>query len=303
MGEIVISKKRNSSIELLRIASIFGIIVMHSFGPYLKSTTGGNYFFGLLENSIFNMGCTCFMLISGYFGANCGLEGLTDYIKKIIRFELMMLLYGGVNYLIKGFLIESWSIVELFKTIFPVSTNLRWFMTAYIIIFACSSFIDRIISILSKKDFCYLIIILIVFFYIMPTFVYFEILGDSGKGVVNMLIVYLIGRYISLYSTEEKNKLVLLGMLSIGLEIVLNLAVSLTIKKGELSTPFARDNSIFILIGAICVVLCFKRYKWYSVVINRISKCVFGIFLFEVSVRTSINSLFDTACICSLMTN
>lgn len=59
---------RNSSIELLRLLAIFGIVVMHINGPLLDSAFGLNSIWVQLENSIFNCGVSVFVLISGYFG-------------------------------------------------------------------------------------------------------------------------------------------------------------------------------------------------------------------------------------------
>lgn len=65
------SNSRNSSIELLRLLAIFGIVVMHVNGSVLNGGNGGlclNSVWLQLENSIFNCGVTIFILISGYYG-------------------------------------------------------------------------------------------------------------------------------------------------------------------------------------------------------------------------------------------
>ena len=78
---------RNSSIELLRLLAIFGIVVMHINGPLLGSAFGLNSIWIQLENSIFNCGVSVFVLISGYFGIR-----RTSF--KILLLELSALLYS-----------------------------------------------------------------------------------------------------------------------------------------------------------------------------------------------------------------
>lgn len=84
--------ERHNGIELLRIISIIGIICMHTFGAIYTVAEGHALIFGVFINSLFNIGVTCFALISGYFGIR------RDF-KKIINLELMVLFYsigGGI---------------------------------------------------------------------------------------------------------------------------------------------------------------------------------------------------------------
>lgn len=75
---------RLSNFELLRLICIFGIISMHTLGYVNNEVCGMNLFIGVLINTVFNMGVTIFMLISGYFGIknllkNFSLFGLQHY--------------------------------------------------------------------------------------------------------------------------------------------------------------------------------------------------------------------------------
>ena len=75
------SKDRSSNFELLRLLCIFGILMMHTFGGIDTSVSFFNTEIHVLVNSIFNMGVTCFILLSGYFGIRF------DF-KKLIRLDL-----------------------------------------------------------------------------------------------------------------------------------------------------------------------------------------------------------------------
>lgn len=78
---------RKSNFELLRLFGVFSILYMHAFGSFIDRLTGGNEIYMLLENSIFNTGVACLMLISGYFGIK------RDY-KKLVRMDMEFLFYS-----------------------------------------------------------------------------------------------------------------------------------------------------------------------------------------------------------------
>ena len=80
------SKDRSSNFELLRLLCIFGILMMHTFGGIDTSVSFFNTEIHVLVNSIFNMGVTCFILLSGYFGIRF------DF-KKLIRLDLMIIFF------------------------------------------------------------------------------------------------------------------------------------------------------------------------------------------------------------------
>lgn len=89
---------------------------------------------------------------------------------------------------------------ELFKSIFPTITGKYWFFTTYMLLAIFSPYINKIPQILPQKQFKNLLLLLIAVFYFFPTFFYFGINKDNGKGPVCMFIVYLIGRYIALHA-------------------------------------------------------------------------------------------------------
>ena len=87
---------RNSSIEMLRLFAIFGIVIMHVNGPLLSDAFGINSIWIQIENSIFNCGVSVFVLISGYFG-------IRRSSFKILLLELSALFYSLVASLLTLF--------------------------------------------------------------------------------------------------------------------------------------------------------------------------------------------------------
>lgn len=238
MSELGANKTRNSSIELLRIICIFGIISMHTFRDFASSCTGINLIYGTFINSVFNMGVTIFMLITGYFGAK-------PSAKKIISLEMMIWFYSFAGLMISSICYSGFSIIEFFKACLPISTKKYWYMSVYMVIICLSGYLNKITEKLCKKDMQVLLAILIAFFYIMPTFTYFQIMEDSGKGLANMLTVYLLGRYVHKYHDEIRSamKTLIVAFAAIFIIFTVNLTASyVTVNGVGIRSPWARDN-------------------------------------------------------------
>lgn len=143
-------------------------------------------------------------------------------------------------------------------------------------------YINRIPQSLTQKQFKTLLSLLIFAFYICPTFFYFEIIKDNGKGPVNMLIVYLIGRYISIYrkeTTARKSKTLLCFVFTVGAAFLLNLTTSML--RCRPFAPFARDNSIFMLAGALCLFRLCRSMTFSSKALNLASRNIFAVYIGE----------------------
>ncbi|GAA0798373.1 hypothetical protein GCM10008910_22810 [Faecalicatena orotica] len=276
-------KVRQSNFELLRILALLGIIIMHVNGPFL-GVGGGYRIFSVLENTLFNSGVSIFILISGYFGLRGNRE-------KIIRFEVNLILYSLISFVIGVIATGSFSVLECVKSFMPVITQKHWFMTVYMLLLIFSPFTNIAIERLSKKEFQKLIIALFVVFSVLPTLLYYHPMGDRGKGLMNLFLIYLIGVYIRKYFDTKLNigKLIVGGTLIYLITVLLNLLVSVVLSEGA-STPFARDCSSLIIIQSVIIFLIFREINLSSKVINFISKQVFCITMIEGSIRMFISN-------------
>lgn len=278
-------KKRNSSIEILRIISMYGIVLMHSFSIFYSSATGINLLFGVFINSICNMSVTIFMLISGYYGIKWS-------EKKMCFLWLEVFFYSIVELIIIGFK-GTVNLKEIYISILPVSSKKFWFISSYLIIMIFSKYINGISETLDKYQFKVLLTLMLIIFSLIPTVTKLQIMNDGGKGPINMFFAYLIGRYIrkyiDVYNISNKNCLIgLLGF--IGIETLGNYILSIIFKRGNgLYCPFAQDYSFFIIGGSICVFILFAKHNYVSRKINKLSRYVVAVYLMEYSLRILIN--------------
>ena len=273
---INVENKRNSAIELLRILCIIGILLMHTFGAYFTTVTGSNLIHGIFINSLFNAGVSTFFLISGYYGIKYSR-------KKVIRFWLVIAFYSFILMLSEIYIGKYNFSFDIFIRLFlPLTSNKYWFMTTYMIILIFSNYINEFINKISKKELKKIILILFIIFSVIPTFTKYQFLGDYGKGIINMSIIYLIGRYLKIYKIDISTfKLIVVLIISFIIEFILNYNITVSNGTIGLYVPYSFDYSIFIVIIATATFLVFNNLNFYSNSINIIAQSVLYVYLID----------------------
>ena len=131
-----------------------------------------------------------------------------------------------------------------------------------------------------------LLILMILVFNVVPTIIQKDITGNKGKGPINMLVVYMIGQYIHKYiDGKYKIPYLKLALLSVMTETILNIGLTFALGGTGVKASFARDYSIFVLIGAVCVFMTVKKFNFYNKMVNSIASHVIAIYLFESALR------------------
>ncbi len=281
----MVGVNRKSNFELLRILCILGILCMHIYGYIYNESAGINRALGVIINSICNASVPIFFLISGYFGIkNSG--------KKLILMEVTILFYSLLDLLCLYVKNGTVSLYTCINAMFPILNEKYWFMTCYIIIFVFSKYIDEILNNITEKSLRNIIFISVLFFCFAPTIFLNDIIGDSGKGILNMGLMYIIGRYFAYYGIPEKLRkwAEVIWVCTCGLAIFLNAILSLIYRGKGIYVPYARDNSFLIMGLAISAFIIFYKRTFYSKFINCAATYVFAIYLSEGIIRRFINS-------------
>lgn len=221
--------------------------------------------------------------------------GLKERQKKYFKIELEVLFYSLLGMCIIGKIQNSWSLKDIASGCLPVISGKYWYITSYLLLLVFSKYINMVPEKLKKDDFEKLLLLMFTVFSVIPTFLYFHIMNDGGKGFANMLMMYFIGRYIRIYCDGKgisTKSVVIMGVLSIGIGLVLNGILSLLRGEGVYA-PFARDCSSTIVLGSISIFMIFKKINIKSKWINGLAKHVLAIYLFEGAVRMVLNCFFD----------
>lgn len=279
-------RERNSSIELFRILCLFLIFWMHGAGSFAGG--GINAWLAIAADSIGNIGVSCFILISGYFGVKWN-------TKKMIKLDLMLIFYcwAGLAFRL------AWGTAGGGETIlsylFPVIGKYSWYFTCYFALAALSPFLNETIEKLGEQRLRQLIVVMLIIFSGVTTFFFFDITGDSGKGIVHMVMLYLLGRYLRISGAVgryAKGKLAAAFAAVAAVNIALNGALYLV--TGTVQNRFARDNTLFIIAEAVLAFLIFADMRFENGGVNRIASYVPAVFIMEWTLREcTIYYLFD----------
>lgn len=281
--------KRNSNFELLRLISMYMIVFIHA-NMYLPYFCQGRvrFFFNGLANGICNIGVTCFILISGYFGLQFSLKKLWKMECMMISFSLLetFILYILMPQEMQGTVLLE----QLIKSCFPVITRKYWFYSCYICLFCLSTYINKFIDWLKKEEFGRLLGILLLFFSVFPSVFYFEIIPDNGKGLFQMIIIYMLGRYLRKYEIRSLSKGWAITLFCV-LWLVNGISHEIPISLGGIYHHLCKDNSITNIIMAIIIFNLVSKWTFQSDMINKLAKYVFAVFALNNSLVSAVMHL------------
>ena len=276
-GEL--KKERNSNFELLRIISMYMIVLIHAniyLGEFDGGTIAARIYNGVV-NGICNTGVSLFILISGYFGVSFNIKKLTRLECKMITYSLIVM---GLSLFIYGETMTSGDKLELLgKSLLPFASRNHWFYSCYVLIVLFSGFIEKLIGTMDKKSFGVFLGLMLFCFSVLPTCIYFEIMQDNGKGLVQMFMIYMIGRYIRKYGSDfgREHKKLIIGCF-VATWIVNLISFNNPIKVGGIYHTLCKDNSTTNMILAVSLFYLFKDIKIRSKYINVVAYYMFAVF-------------------------
>lgn len=281
-------QNRQSNFELYRIICIFLIVLMHSFGSGMGTF---NSYMGILVNVLGNIGVTGFILLSGYFGINLKL-------KKLIKIDIMMIVWSFFGLAVMTLIPDSQGLTAqltakaVIKCFIPFASHSYWFISCYFALCILSPFINDYLGKISENTHKKLIIYAGFIYLLMPTVFFFDQTGDGGKGIVNMVLAYIIGRYIGMYHRDEKIPTLRLWTIFI-CTVVVNYGLNFILYRITNSTAcyYARDNSIFTMLQAVLLLLIFMQFKLSSRFINLAAANIIAVYVLEDAVKRIIGSI------------
>lgn len=279
MGNIA-KKSRNSSIELLRVLSLFMIFWMHGAASFHDNVFAGVS--SILISVIGNMGVACFILISGYYGIKLN-------VKKMMHLDLMLVFFSWIALAMQFVWGNPVGGEAILSYLLPVIGKQSWYFTCYFALVFLSPFLNEMVEKMGETRLRQLIVTMLVIFSGVTTVFFFDINEDSGKGIVHMVMLYLIGRYIGVYRAEkvyETKKLVKVFLITSGINFALNTMLYLV--TGNIQNRYARDNSLFTIVQSVCVLLIFRNIYFENNFINRLAKHVPAVFMFEWTMRVAL---------------
>lgn len=282
-------EERQSNFELLRIISMILIVAHHyavhgGFEITEKALSLNKIWIQILSLGG-KFGINIFILITGYFMINSKFN-----IKKLIKLIFQVMCYTILSYVllgltgIVGFSSRGEMIKGFLKAVLPIPYQTYSFVTAYVIIYLLSPYINILIKKMNQKQILKLILLGIVMWSIFPTFLNADF-SLSGNQIIWFTLLYIIGGYIRLYPFKANlsNKSIIKGI-GIYLLIVISVIVFdiLGIRWNifnDNATYFANYYSFFLLLSSIYIFNGFKNIDFKSKVVNSIATLTFGVYL------------------------
>lgn len=271
------TKIRKTNIEILRIVAMMFIIFSHFYSH------GGFEVVSFNENGLFlhsiqilgKIGVNIFILISGYFL----ISNNEISVKKLLLMWIEILFYSITIYLlVVVFSKESFSIRNMVKLFFPISSKQMWFVSSYFIMYIFHPFINILLKNLEKQKYEVLIIIMTTIWCIFPTILNKDF--ECNK-LIWFFYIYSIGGYIKLFPNfiehDKKNKY-LYGAIACYILSIIAIAVFDIINK-DYSVLFGLQKLPTLVISLLLFIyfVCIKLKN--NMVINEVAKCTFGVYL------------------------
>ena len=284
------TKVRQSNFELLRIISMFLIVMSHCaayFGLTGKfgATLGINKIITDFLRMGGNYGVACFILISGYF-----MIDQKTTLKRVLK------LWGQVFFYTVS-IWTIWLVIEIIQggfhykiaarqalfAFFPVLTRHYWYVTAFVILMILSPFINMLIQSLSQRAYSILLTILIIIFVVLIGGIPKILPEMVGGRLVFMVVVYFVAGYIKRFRTEKKNnawKHLLVAFLSF--IVLFGVTYFITYVGVKTNNSFLLKNIYFyrpfkspiVLIGSVSLFIGFMELNIkYNKFINVVASC------------------------------
>ncbi len=285
-----ISAERNSSIELLRILAIMGVIVLH----YNNQAMGGglmyveqkslNHFALLALEAMFICAVNVFVLITGYFMVTSQKRNIVKPFGLLLQVVVFRILTLMANYVMNNQL----SVKGLIGCLLPVN----YFVILYCTLYFVSPYLNIILKKLSSAQLKCMMICLILLFSVWPTLVDVlqfttknEYMGLStigmygsqyGYTIIHFVLMYLIGGSIRICETDGKKirgriyKLIVIWLCVVAFIVLWSLY--------DANSSWEYCNPL-VIIESVVVFLLFKNLNFKSRIVNSLSKATFTVFL------------------------
>lgn len=267
---------RQSNMELLRIISMVMVVTVHIDGslglprPESLSDVTARDAWQLIVEALAIIGVNSFTMISGYFGIKLRVRSAVSYLGQCMFYAVLIYTLFSVfephRFTIKGWF-ESWLVLT--------HTDL-WYVPAYFGLMLLSPFLNGGCRLLERRQFGLLIAALLIY-NVWAGWWWGGKFNPTGYTLVQLVTVYLTGRYVGLHVSFGGCRLVAVRLLSAGVYLVSTVA-TLWLWMLVPEKAFAY-NSPFVLAATFGLFALFMSFDFTSPAINYIARSAFAVYL------------------------
>lgn len=302
-------KERNSSFEILRIISMFFIILSHIMfhTKSLPKLSGANftriinnrYIFLRIISNYGQLGDIIFAMISGYFSIKRTNFHYIKFIQIVAQVYFYHYLFLCVSFILEDIYIDIAPLQQKKGSYFmPLFTSLgHWFAQQYLVLLIFMPYINTGLLNLSQQQYKNLVVLLIMCFSIIRPLLNCLSISTNLFSLVlflKMSFCYIIGGYLRICDIRRRLLIIIFGFLSFIMTIDLeflcdNLAVHFNSYRWiKIQEEFSLGiYSIYGVLSGIGFIFLVKGINFYNKTINLISSSTFGIYLIHANKNIS----------------
>lgn len=303
-------KIRESNFELMRIISMFLIVLFHvlSYSGFLNKATGGMGLLVTFVKSVTLVHVNSFILLCGYFQCKQKLK-----VRKIISlinatwFYKVLLL---AIFIVFGWLTTTPDSTEILKTLLPLDYGIYWFIGNYIVLYLISPILNIIINNTDKIKLRKVIIVLLLIVSGLSLITVDGFYNNNyGRSLSTFILLYFIGAYLRLYPIENsyfmrpftrtaKRTIWFITLIICALVGTMCFSVSQQLLGlGSVATEcgkildylFSSYSSPIVLLQTICYFQLFATFTFKNKFINKVATCTIGVYLIHENIHVREN--------------
>ncbi len=283
-------EERNYGIDLLRIFSMFLIVILHILrhGGVEAALTPGSidaHIMQLLKAAGY-CAVNCFAIITGYVMCNA-----KPRISKALQLWLQTAFYTvGITVLFFFLFSKDLGLKDGLNALLPVSRGQYWFITAYFGMYLLSPFLNLAVQNMEKKTYGGLLAIFFVAFSLVPTALTSGMFNlGGGYSTIWLCLMYLVGGYMKRFALVEKvksSRMLLCYGICVGLTF-LSKTVLARLGDAVLGRPLPQDMlyqyiSPTVVLAAVFLVLAFAKLSvkgWAQKMVAYFAPAALGVYL------------------------
>lgn len=268
------------------------MVILQHIALYGGWPPGLDQTFDLAFNSMFiqfvyhfgKIGVWIFVLITGYYMVNSKSPVLPKFLRLWLQVLSTSVIIDVAFIILAGVPFDSinWKV-----DLFPVSSGMWWFASAYLISLPFIPFVNRLLTKLDRCEHLTLILLMVLAWSVIPSFKYSDMFGSV---IILFFMVYTIGAYIRLHPESFEKNAAHYGLCTLALILLLAVMVIIINLVGPVPTwkplgstiVWGNDSSIMVVLIAIFTFLTFRRLNigriWW---INMVAATTFGIYLIQ----------------------
>ncbi|MBR4351262.1 MAG: acyltransferase family protein [Bacilli bacterium] len=286
-------KKRLSNFELMRIISMFFIVLWHFllFGKMEEGTFGLTQNVIVLLKAITLVHVNSFVLLTGYFNYDKKFK-----LSKVIKTNNSIWFYNAACILVLLFAFGiGFSKFFTFRMLLPIPRHDDyWFLVVYMLLYLLSPLLNMVINGSDKTKHKMIIVgllIITIVNYVFNNELYHHISG--GYSLFSFILLYFIGSYLHKYPIEwKKGKVITISLVGFFLLAIINTVLykaglilqgsskeSVRYFADSIVNGFTAYTNPCILFGSILYFIFFSKIEFSNKVVNFFGKYVLGTYL------------------------